>query len=132
MFYDVEEARLFPFLTAIIDVKGGVVQGVAWDDASIFCGKKQVRPNTLDFAGAFVDQKTFKQPADGCYYTKEECLAKAGGCDLLLHVVWTGTDSSDQSFLSSAYRYSAFPPQEWSDRLTGLLPDVDVTPFDGE
>ena len=44
------------------------------------------------------------------------------GCDLLLYVVWTGTDSQGKDFRSSAYRFSAFPAQSWLDRLSQNLP----------
>jgi hypothetical protein len=124
-YYDPDgDGKIFPFLTAVIDVRDGVVQGVAWDDASIFCGTKQVERNTFDFQGKNGKEDRFGQPVDGCYFTKAECQAKAGLCDLVLYVVWTGTDAKGGSFLSSSYRYSAFPPQEWGDRLAGLLPDV--------
>jgi hypothetical protein len=36
---------------AVIDVQDGVVQGIAWDDASIFCGKDEAERNTFDFNG---------------------------------------------------------------------------------
>lgn len=123
-YYDSVKKQIFPFLTAVIDVKDGIVMGVAWDDASIFCGLSKVERNTLDFQGLAGDEKRFEQPVDACYYTQEECTAKSESCDLLLHVVWTGTDAKGRSFLSSSYRYSSFPPQEWGDRLVGILPDV--------
>ena len=123
-YYDSAKKQVFPFLTAVIDVKDGVVMGVAWDDASIFCGLNKVDRNTLDFEGQTGDEKKFEQVVEGCYFTAEECTTKSEGCDLLLHVVWTGTDAKGRSFLSSSYRYSAFPPQEWGDRLVGILPDV--------
>jgi hypothetical protein len=123
-YYDSAKKQVFPFLTAVIDVKDGVVMGVAWDDASIFCGLTKVDRNTLDFEGQTGDEKKFEQVVEGCYFTAEECTTKSEGCDLLLHVVWTGTDAKGRSFLSSSYRYSAFPPQEWGDRLVGILPDV--------
>lgn len=132
-------SRVFPYLTAIVDVQDGVVVGIAWDDASIFCGKKQAEPNTFDYAGFVGSESDFSQPVEGCFLPKDACdeALKDGEttCDLTLHVVWTGTDSKGRSFLSSSYRYSAFPPQELLDRVGQNLPDfpdVDVNPFDNE
>lgn len=121
---------MFPFLTAIIAVQDGVVAGITWDDASIFCGLKQVERNVLDFEGRGGNEDKFEQPVDACYFQESQCQSEKESCDLLLNVVWTGTDSEGRSFLSSSYRYSAFPPQEWADRLTGLLPDVEVPEVD--
>mmetsp|Transcript_41205 Transcript_41205/g.118519 ORF Transcript_41205/g.118519 Transcript_41205/m.118519 type:complete len:262 (-) Transcript_41205:68-853(-) len=125
--------KVFPFLTAIVDVKDGVVQGIAWDDASIFCGLRKKEPNTLDYAGVEGSEKRFGQPVDGCFFFKDDKECEKG-CDLLLYVVWTGTDANGKSFMSSSYRYSAFPPQEWGDRFSNLVPDVelpeDLNPLD--
>ena len=131
--YDNVNARIFPFLTAIIDVSEGVVQGIVWDDASIFCGSNEQRPNTLDFTGYAGTSNQFGQPVDGCFVTTDQCNVDANattGCDLLLYVVWTGTDSKKRPFLSSSYRYSAFPPQDWADRITANLPPIpDLNPL---
>ncbi len=116
-------------MTAIIDVAEGVVQGIVWDDASIFCGRDKQEPNTFDFAGVSGNENRFGQPVVGCFNAKDECSTNPETnttCDLLLYVVWTGTDSTGRSFLSSSYRYSAFPPQDWTDRLTNTLPDFNL------
>jgi len=133
LYYNATKKYVFPFLTAIIDVDVGKVKGITWDDASLFCGLDK-ESNTYDYTGKVGNEDSFKQPVKGCYYKADECKEN---CDLLLYVVWTGTDVYGRSFLSSSYRYSSFPPQEWGDRLVGLLPDVkvpkvDLNPLDGE
>ena len=125
--------HVYPYLTAIIDVADGVVQGIVWDDASIFCGPDQQRPNTFDFSGFAGSSSDFGQPVEGCFIPTSECDTNADtntACDLLLYVVWTGTDKNKRPFMSSNYRFSAFPPQDWADRITNNLPDVN--PFNDE
>jgi hypothetical protein len=48
---------------------------------------------------------------------------------LKLHIVWTGTDGNGLAFQSSAYRFSAFPNQDWSDNLNlpTSLSDLGIT-----
>lgn len=36
-YYDESEGKIYPYLTAILDVRDGVVVGIAWDDACVFC-----------------------------------------------------------------------------------------------
>ena len=118
--------KVYPHLTAIIDVKNGVVQGITWDDACIFCSGFQCDEITYDFNGNLQSKSTAEQPTGGCGMTMEECSTKhnAGGtdCDLVLYVVWTGTDVDGKALLSSANRFSAFPAQELRNRLTQNLP----------
>lgn len=129
--------KVFPFLTAIIDVENGVVRGITWDDASIFCSPDEAERNTFDFNGLAGSEEKFGQPVEGCFLSlKNECTVQTETgtqCDLLLYVVWTGTDSKGNSFLSSSYRFSAFPAQDWSDRIMNNLPEFkipDLNPFD--
>lgn len=133
VYWDQETNRIFPFLTAIIDVKNGVVQGIAWDDACVFCGKSRCLENTFDFDGNSADERKSGAPSKGCYYTKKECDTIEEGsdvqCDILLYVVWTGTDSNGDALLSSANRFSAFPPGRLQDRISQQLPDLPDNPF---
>eukprot|EP00956_Cyclotella_meneghiniana_P020635 scaffold36680_cov51-Cyclotella_meneghiniana.AAC.4 len=96
-YYDTTTQHLYPYLTAIIDVRDGVVTGIAWDDACIFCQRSRCAANTYNFDGSAATTEQISQPADGCYFTRDECVAlHAGGtddCDLKLYVVWTGTDA---------------------------------------
>ena len=115
-----------------MDVASGVVQGITWDDACVFCGRRQCDEITYDFNGNPGTQADYAQPTRGCYITEQECnrLHFEEGrtdCDLTLYVVWTGSDSSGNSFLSAANRFSKFPVQELQNRLSQSIPDIDLT-----
>jgi hypothetical protein len=120
-------SRVFPFLTAIIDVENGVVKGITWDDACLFCTANDCQPNTFNFQGRLASEEEALQPVGGCGVLTDACATlqaeNSVGCDLLLYVVWTGTDSQGNDFKSSAYRFSAFPAQSWTDRISQNLPD---------
>ena len=102
------------------------MQGITWDDACIFCGKNECAENTLDYDGVAQTRRSSGQPTKGCFISVSECSRlftnKNTACDLTLHVVWTGTDSSGRALLSSASRYSAFPSQEIKDTISRNLP----------
>jgi hypothetical protein len=34
-----------------------------------------------------------------------------------IYTVWTGTDTNGEAFKSAAYRFSAFPKQDWTDNI---------------
>jgi hypothetical protein len=126
VYYSAVTGHIYPYLTAIIDVSGGHVNGITWDNACVFCGGGQCEENTFNFDGVSQTQKSSGQPTSSCFITTEECnkliAEKNTNCDLLLYVVWTGTDARGDAFLSSAYRFSAFPSQQIQDRLTRNLP----------
>lgn len=118
--------KIYPHLTAIIDVKDGVVLGITWDDACIFCGLG-CDEITYDFNGVLQSRGSAEQPTGGCGNTYQECIQKhdneaSTDCDIVLYVVWTGTDVNGKAFLSSANRFSAFPAQELRARLARNLP----------
>lgn len=121
-----DASRVFPFLTAVVDVKDGIVSGIAWDDACVFCNKARCLENMYNFDGQLASELNIKSPSKGCYYTEEECnkIHAEGGtdCDITLYVVWTGTDVDGKSFQSSGNRFSAFPPARLQDRLLNQLP----------
>ena len=114
LFYDSTQNYIYPHLTAIIDVTSGVVNGITWDDACVFCSASKCRENTFNFYGnaTFQNSTSGVGPTKGCYFTKAECddlLAKNGtACDLTLYVTWTGTDSMNKALFSSTSRFSAF------------------------
>jgi len=121
--------QVFPYLTAIIDARGGVVKGITWDDACVFCGGgDECQEITYDYNGEAQTRDSSGQPTKGCYYTEEQCnnfeAAENHVCDLTLYVVWTGGDSDGNGLLSSANRFSAFPAQEIQDRITRNLPSI--------
>lgn len=110
--YDGEQSYVFPYLTAIIDVKDGVVDGILWDDACVFCAKQKCLENTYNFDGT---EAIIDEPSKGCYITKERCdeLHESGGndCDLTVYFVWTGTDEDGKPMTSSNKRFSLFNPR---------------------
>lgn len=124
-FYDREQGYIFPFLTAIIDVKDGVVDGILWDDACVFCAKHKCLENTYNFEGIEV---SINEPSKGCYITKEQCdeLHESGGndCDLTVYFVWTGTDQNGSPLTSFNNRFSMFQPSHAHDTYRDNLPRV--------
>lgn len=126
LYFDNATNLVYPFLTAIIDVKGGVVQGITWDNACLFCSQRECDEITYDFNGNVNTQSQIGQPTKGCSYKKDYCdgiLATNGiECDLILYVVWTGTDSGGAVLQSSANRFSAFPAQKIQNRISQNLP----------
>lgn len=125
MYYDRQNGYIFPYLTAIIDVKDGVVQGIAWDDSSIFCGGERAQENTYSFDGSAT---VSSGPTKGCYLLRDECneavLEDSNACDLMLHVVWTGTDVNGKVLTSSKKRYSAFQTKLVQDYMADALSKI--------
>ncbi|KAL7489282.1 hypothetical protein ACHAW6_014867 [Cyclotella cf. meneghiniana] len=124
-YYDITSQRLYPYLTAIIDVRDGVVKGIAWDDACIFCQHSRCLANTYNFDGSVATNEQINQPTNGCFFTRDECVQlHAGGsdvCDLKLYIVWTGTAVGGKVLLSSDSRFSAFPPNRIQENIkTGV------------
>lgn len=114
---------MYPFLTAIIDVDKGDVVGITWDDACVFCEMSECQMNTYNFDGSVATAEQAKQPVEGCYLTREQCLGFAASgstqCDLKLYVVWTGTDADGNALLSSDSRFSMFPRNRIEESVTG-------------
>ena len=127
-FPEAKDLKVYPHLTAIIDVKDGVVRGITWDDACVFCSGFECDEITYNFEGVRQNQDSAEQLTKGCGITIDDCNTKHGNlgtdCDLVLYVVWTGTDVDGKALLSSANRFSAFPAQELKDRFSQNLPDV--------
>jgi len=125
-YFDSKGNKIFPFLTAIINVDKGVVTGITWDDSCVFCAKQECEEITFDYNGELQTQATSGQPSKGCYIPNDVCLrGKADGpCNLSLYVVWTGTDAANRAFQSSQSRFGAFPAQDIQDRLSQLVPDI--------
>ena len=119
-------------MTAIINVNHGVVQYITWDDACLWCNKNQCEENTYDFNGNLGDQSMFQQPTKGCPWNAVDCATAMSNnqtdCDLLLYVVWTGTDANKKPFLSSAYRFSQFPAQQLANRFSNDIPSLPSLP----
>lgn len=147
VYYDPIDGRIFPFLTAIIDVEGGIVKGIAWDNACVFCAPNLCLENTYNFDGVLQSQESLAGQSKGCYLAKQECdniqvqkekqCTSAGtcregqtecncenNCDVRVYVVWTGSDVDGKPFQSSSSRFSAFPAQRLQDRVQSLLPPL--------
>mmetsp|Transcript_3079 Transcript_3079/g.5938 ORF Transcript_3079/g.5938 Transcript_3079/m.5938 type:complete len:400 (-) Transcript_3079:388-1587(-) len=122
-YYDQTTKRIYPYLTAILDVQQGLVRGIAWDDACVFCEQAECNANTYNLNGSLATTEEIRQPVNGCSYSKNECrlFVKDGSdiCDLKLHVVWTGTDVDGKVLLSSDSRPSAFPPNRIQENVKG-------------
>ena len=137
-YYDKDLGLIYPFLTAIVDVKNGVVTGISFDDACIFCQSSACSENTYGFDGELAD---INQPTKGCALSRVACEAihLAGGtqCDLQLYVVWTGTDDDGNVLSSADSRFSNFEPkqlqQRFNDQLAAFKDKIptwdDINPF---
>lgn len=131
VYYDAAKDRVYPFLTAIMDVDRGVVKGITWDNACVFCGGTECLENTYNYDGVPQNQSSAGQTTRSCFVSTEDCNALLGSnssstvCDITVYTVWTGTDANGIALQSQAYRFSEFPAQELSDRITQLLvPDA--------
>jgi hypothetical protein len=122
-YFDATTNFIFPYLTIIVDVVDGVVRGIAWDDACVFCEESKCIPNTYNFDGTAATKETASQPTNGCYVPKDVCDAFHATqnyvCDLKLYVVWTGTDVNGNVLMSSDSRFSAFPPNRIQEKVLG-------------
>jgi len=118
LYFDKGQGKVYPQLTAIIDVKDGVVKDIVWDDGCIFCKDSDCGKNAYKYDGTLAELST---PAGSCEKTKATCdegiSSQSTLCDIAFHVVWTGTDADGTPFQSSAYRFSAFPTQDFVDSL---------------
>ena len=130
MYYDADKQRVYPYLTAIMDVHKGEVRGITWDDACVFCGAlgDACEENTYSFTGVQQTPESSGQKTKSCYIEKSECDVlldanpQSRACDLQLYTVWTGTDVEGKALQSQAFRFSEFPVQKSKDRLTQLIP----------
>ena len=124
IYYDVQKKRIYPFLTAIMDVESGTVRGITWDDACVFCGGGECEENTYNYDGQIQNPELSGQATKSCYIEQEDCKVLEDGknsCDLTLYTVWTGSDADGLSLQSQSYRFSEFPPQELKDRVTQVF-----------
>ena len=122
--HDEYKEKVYPFLTAIIDVDHGVILGIQWDDACLFCNSTRCEENTYDFQGK---QTTDIANTKACFIPLIECVVKVedlnenskddkpptvkpdNECELKIYFVWTGTDVDGRPLLSYESRFGAFP-----------------------
>jgi len=126
--YDREKNYIYPHLTAIIDVQNGVVEGILWDDATVFCSSDKQEENTFNFNGVVADN--LGEETKGCYITEDQCdkIHEAGGneCDLTIYFTWYGTDEDGKPLTSGNKRFSAFNPKNIRDSFKDGLPSVNA------
>jgi len=131
MYRDIEFGKVYPHLTAIIDVEDGLVRGITWDDGCMWCAPKKCAEVTYNYSGYLQSQETSGQATKGCEYFEEETcnvMSNVTLCDVTVYVVWTGTDAKRVAFQSSAMRFSLFPAQELSNRIWQTLPEMPEVP----
>lgn len=134
LYYNVDLQVVYPYLTAIMDVRDGVVRGITWDNACVFCGGfgDECEENTYSFTGALQTQETSGQETKACYEPVSKCAEAMQSddedakrlCDITLYVAWSGTDVDGKALQSQSYRFSEFPVQSLTDRLTQIVPDL--------
>lgn len=132
-----DAGRVYPYMTAIISVKKGVVsgsafatrssphslvltcahcvvshphqiQGVTWDDGCYFCDPETCEPNLF---GSAANHSASRIVDSGytCYSPMTACTGEnATTCDITLYVGWTGTDKSGNYLSSAGLRMSQF------------------------
>ncbi|KAG7379183.1 hypothetical protein PHYPSEUDO_008907 [Phytophthora pseudosyringae] len=127
--------RISPYMTAIISVKKGVVQGVSWDEGCYFCTAEMCDYNLFSkpeesATGRLSGQgKTCYAPADSCAgYSSNSSDARVNvgdsstsgsnstssstnttaQCDITIYVGWTGTDKNGDYLGSASLRMSQF------------------------
>lgn len=128
-YYDDTEfkTKVFPFLTAIIDVREGVVVGITWDHACLYCDDDRCEENSYTFNGE--NAKDVKSPTKGCYLRKMECdKAPLSGsqsvCALGIYFAWSGTDKHGRALTSVGSRRSAFSEKD-IPKLGEVWPKLD-------
>lgn len=126
------QSWIFPYLTAIISVKNGVITGISWDESCSFCDENRCVENTYDFSGKNVTQSANSIPSKSCYFTKAECdnLVASGEktCALGVFFVWTGTDKDKKVLNSVKSRFGAFPPNR-IPKIENYLPKFNIPVF---
>jgi hypothetical protein len=101
LYYNVDLQLVYPYLTAIIAVRDGVVTGITWDNACVFCGgfADECEENTYSFTGALQTQETSGQETKACFESVEACTKAMKNstsdegkrlCDITLYVAWKG------------------------------------------
>lgn len=128
------QSWVFPYLTAIVSVKNGVITGITWDESCAFCDESRCVENTYDFSGKNVTESTYSVPSKSCYFTKAECdnLVASGEstCALGIYFVWTGTDKDKKVLRSVDARFGAFPPNR-IPKIENYLPKFNIPVFGG-
>lgn len=118
--YSSAAGRVYSYVTAIISVKQGVIQGVTWDDGCYFCDAATCEPNLYRFATNVSSQ--LGDQGYTCYNSMETtCKSENSSiCDLTVYVGWTGTDSKGNYLSSAGMRMSQFKKYSIGSFFTNL------------
>ncbi|CEG47109.1 RxLR-like protein [Plasmopara halstedii] len=133
LYSSTSKGRLSPYMTAIISVKMGVVQGVSWDEGCYFCTADMCdynlfsKPEETAMTRLSGQGKTCYTFVDNCSATNASKLSIAVGdgsiagsnatvsgantsaqCDITVYLGWTGTDKYGEYLGSASLRMSQF------------------------
>ncbi|DAZ95982.1 TPA: hypothetical protein N0F65_009283 [Lagenidium giganteum] len=123
--YSSDRGKIYPFLTAIISVKKGVVQGITWDDGCYFCDPDTCESN-LYRAPTNVSSQLYDQ-GNTCFNQRSQCAgANATTCDITVYVGWTGTDKNGNYLSSAGLRMSQFQKYSIGSFFKNLKNKFDV------
>ncbi|KAG6960909.1 hypothetical protein JG687_00007979 [Phytophthora cactorum] len=127
--------RISPYMTAIISVKKGVVQGVSWDEGCYFCTVDMCAYNLFSKPEETTSARLSGQ-GKTCYTSVDNCTGNSSNssdasinvgdsttagsnatssttnttaqCDITIYVGWTGTDKNGDYLGSASLRMSQF------------------------
>lgn len=108
-YYDSEYGKItYPLLMAIITVDKGTVTSINWDGGCSFCESSKCTSSVYNYQGEVLSNlgnACFVQDNVGCL-SPDGTSQTNSLCALNVYVVWTGTDSAGNNFMSSASRFS--------------------------
>lgn len=122
-YYDSEYGKItYPLLMAIITVEKGTVTSINWDGGCSFCETSKCTSSVYNYQGEVLStlgNACFVQDNVGCL-SPDGTSQTNSLCALNVYVVWTGTDSKGNNFMSSASRFSRLDPTQMTT-ITGSL-----------
>ena len=102
------------------------VQGITWDDGCYLCQESACKANTYIAPGELLKGERYGS-GKACFTPKSECEANPAQCDLVVYVVWTGTDREGRFLHSANRRFSQFQAHSaqsymdyFNERVTSL------------
>mmetsp|Transcript_70035 Transcript_70035/g.195970 ORF Transcript_70035/g.195970 Transcript_70035/m.195970 type:complete len:169 (+) Transcript_70035:705-1211(+) len=95
------QAVTFPLNVAIVNMDMGEVTGITWDYGCFNCGSDSCAKNTYNYKGG-----THSDGEAECYMNDADCSSNK--CDMVVYVVWSGTDVNGNYLLSQQKRLSNF------------------------
>lgn len=136
---------VFPTYTVILHVIQGKVERITFDEECLCSEQSTSESICLENSNRIIKSyinntnninnstnsissaipKSCAIPITSCVYQPTKDYAYANTCDLQLFFVWSGTDSEQQFFTSSAKRFSRF--RAWPAQLTQLWENIKDT-----